>query len=110
MPEAESRWTGDCFVFDGRIALGPALAERPDHLPEGPTMTDSATRTSARIDHLEMRLTEQDATIDDLNRTVTEQWRLIDRLRRRVESLTERVEEAGARVATGGTEPPPPHY
>ncbi len=34
MPEAESRWTGDCFVFDGRIALGPALAERPDHPPE----------------------------------------------------------------------------
>ncbi|TXN41335.1 hypothetical protein FV232_02595 [Methylobacterium sp. WL30] len=34
VPEAESRWTGDCFVFDGRIALGPALAERPDHPPE----------------------------------------------------------------------------
>ena len=65
---------------------------------------------SARIDLLEMRLTEQDATIDDLNRTVTEQWRLIDRLRRQVESLTERVEEAGTRAATGGTEPPPPHY
>ncbi|WP_375456293.1 rhodanese-like domain-containing protein [uncultured Methylobacterium sp.] len=32
--EATSRWTGDCFVFDGRIALGPALAERPDHPPE----------------------------------------------------------------------------
>ncbi|TXN72887.1 SlyX family protein [Methylobacterium sp. WL6] len=65
---------------------------------------------SARIDHLEMRLTEQDATIDDLNRTVTEQWRLIDRLRRQVESLIERVEEAGARTAVGGAEPPPPHY
>ena len=73
-------------------------------------MTDPVTRDSARIDHLEMRLTEQDATIDDLNRTVTEQWRLIDRLRRHVESLTERVEEAGAHAATGGTEPPPPHY
>ena len=34
VPETESRWTGDCFVFDGRIALGPALAERPDHPPE----------------------------------------------------------------------------
>ena len=34
VPEADSRWTGDCFVFDGRIALGPALAERPDHPPE----------------------------------------------------------------------------
>ena len=34
VPEAESRWTGDCFVFDGRIALGPALVERPDHAQE----------------------------------------------------------------------------
>ena len=34
VPPAESRWTGDCFVFDGRIALGPALVERPDHAPE----------------------------------------------------------------------------
>ncbi len=34
VPEAESRWSGDCFVFDGRIALGPALVERPDHAPE----------------------------------------------------------------------------
>lgn len=34
VPEAENRWTGDCFVFDGRIALGPALVERPDHAPE----------------------------------------------------------------------------
>ena len=65
---------------------------------------------SARIDHLEMRLTEQDATIDDLNRTVTEQWRLIDRLARQVEALTDRVEEAGTRAATGAAEPPPPHY
>ncbi|GJD72354.1 oxygen-dependent tRNA uridine(34) hydroxylase TrhO [Methylobacterium goesingense] len=34
VPEAENRWAGDCFVFDGRIALGPALVERPDHPPE----------------------------------------------------------------------------
>ncbi|TXN25126.1 MULTISPECIES: oxygen-dependent tRNA uridine(34) hydroxylase TrhO [Methylobacterium] len=34
VPEAESRWTGDCFVFDDRIALGPGLVERPDHPPE----------------------------------------------------------------------------
>ncbi|GJD30597.1 hypothetical protein PMNALOAF_1845 [Methylobacterium adhaesivum] len=34
VPDAENRWTGDCFVFDGRIALGPALVERPDHAPE----------------------------------------------------------------------------
>jgi UPF0176 protein len=29
MPEAESRWRGECFVFDDRIALGPGLRERP---------------------------------------------------------------------------------
>ncbi|WP_336486454.1 rhodanese-related sulfurtransferase [Methylobacterium nigriterrae] len=34
VPEAESRWRGDCFVFDGRIALGHGLGERPDHPPE----------------------------------------------------------------------------
>lgn len=34
VPDAENRWRGDCFVFDGRIALGPALVERPDHAPE----------------------------------------------------------------------------
>ncbi|WP_375410227.1 rhodanese-related sulfurtransferase [uncultured Methylobacterium sp.] len=34
VPEAQSRWTGDCFVFDERIALGPGLVERPDHDPE----------------------------------------------------------------------------
>ena len=34
VPAAENRWRGDCFVFDGRIALGPALVERPDHAPE----------------------------------------------------------------------------
>jgi UPF0176 protein len=28
VPESESRWRGECFVFDGRIALGHALRER----------------------------------------------------------------------------------
>ena len=27
MPEAESRWTGECFVFDERVALGHGLVE-----------------------------------------------------------------------------------
>ncbi|HEV7440408.1 MAG TPA: SlyX family protein [Methylobacterium sp.] len=73
-------------------------------------MTD-AISDAARIDRLEMRLTEQDLAIEDLNRTTTEQWRLIDRLTRQVAALRERVEEAGER---GGDprapEPPPPHY
>jgi len=28
VPEAESRWRGECFVFDGRTALGHGLRER----------------------------------------------------------------------------------
>lgn len=28
VPERQSRWTGDCFVFDDRIALGHGLAQR----------------------------------------------------------------------------------
>jgi SlyX protein len=63
-----------------------------------------------RIDRLEMRLTEQDSVIEDLNRTVTEQWRVIDRLVRQVETLRDQVEEAAARSAPRGPEPPPPHY
>ena len=63
-----------------------------------------------RIDRLEIRLTEQDATIEDLNRTVTEQWRVIDRLVRQLYMLREQVEEAAARAAPRGLEPPPPHY
>ncbi|MGH1571624.1 SlyX family protein [Methylobacterium sp. P31] len=65
---------------------------------------------STRIDRLEMRLTEQDAVIEDLNRIVTEQWRLIDRLVRQVETLRDQIEEAAARAAPRGPEPPPPHY
>jgi len=29
VPEAESRWRGECFVFDDRVALGHGLRERP---------------------------------------------------------------------------------
>lgn len=63
-----------------------------------------------RIDRLEMRLTEQDSVIEDLNRTVTDQWRVIDRLVRQVAALRDQVEEAAARSAPRGPEPPPPHY
>jgi UPF0176 protein len=36
MPEAESRWRGECFVFDDRVALRHGLQERPtaDHSDE----------------------------------------------------------------------------
>ena len=29
VPETESRWRGECFVFDQRVALGHGLSERP---------------------------------------------------------------------------------
>jgi UPF0176 protein len=29
VPESESRWRGECFVFDERVALGHGLRERP---------------------------------------------------------------------------------
>ena len=28
VPEAQSRWRGECFVFDERVALGHGLRER----------------------------------------------------------------------------------
>lgn len=66
--------------------------------------------STERLDRLEMRLTEQEATVEDLNRIVTDQWRQIDRLTRLVAALREQVEEATARAAQRGPEPPPPHY
>ncbi|GEP11371.1 protein SlyX [Methylobacterium gnaphalii] len=63
-----------------------------------------------RIDRLEIRLTEQEATIEDLNATITAQWKKIDALVRVVQRLEAQIEEASARGATGGAEPPPPHY
>jgi UPF0176 protein len=33
IPQAESRWRGECFVFDDRGALGHGLRERPKDIP-----------------------------------------------------------------------------
>ena len=33
MPAAESRWRGECFVFDERVALGHGLRQRPMERP-----------------------------------------------------------------------------
>ncbi|MHA6324502.1 oxygen-dependent tRNA uridine(34) hydroxylase TrhO [Roseivivax sp. CAU 1753] len=32
VPEADSTWTGDCFVFDGRVSVGHGLREGPHEL------------------------------------------------------------------------------
>jgi UPF0176 protein len=34
VPEADSRWRGECFVFDGRIALGHGLVESTSIKPD----------------------------------------------------------------------------
>ena len=39
VPETESRWRGECFVFDARVALGHGLRERPSD--SGPTKSVS---------------------------------------------------------------------
>jgi UPF0176 protein len=36
IPEADSRWRGECFVFDGRIALGHGLVESTTVHPDLP--------------------------------------------------------------------------
>ena len=36
VPETDSRWRGDCFVFDGRIALGHGLVESGSINPDLP--------------------------------------------------------------------------
>ena len=44
VPETESRWRGECFVFDERVALGHGLQElglRESGLRERPTKSDS---------------------------------------------------------------------
>lgn len=75
----------------------------------GPAMSDTPSETD-RLARLEIRLTEQEATIDDLNATITAQWTAIDRLTRQVARLQEQVEDTAFRAASGGPEPPPPHY
>ena len=92
VPEAESRWRGECFVFDDRVALGHGLRERA---MEAIPMSDVKT-LSDRIDALETRLMFQDETIETLNQTITAQWRKIDALTRQVAALSERLQEAEA--------------
>ena len=56
---------------------------------------------SARIDALEMRLTEQDVVIDDLNATITAQWRQIDALTRQMANSSKRSRQPPTARARG---------
>ena len=96
VPEAESRWRGECFVFDERVALGHGLRERQN----GTAIPMSDDKTLGdRIDALEAKLMFQDETIETLNKTITEQWLKIDALTRQVPSSSERLQEAEAQRA-----------
>jgi UPF0176 protein len=50
VPEADSRWRGDCFVFDGRIALGHGLKESQSIAADAPINSEDfeLLRESAR--------------------------------------------------------------
>ena len=114
VPEQESRWRGECFVFDDRVALGHGLRER--QISDAP-MSD-VEALSERIDALEIRLTFQDETIETLNQTITAQWQQIDALTRQVAGLNERLQEAESsapgrptsrrRIIDGGKRKRPP--
>lgn len=68
-------------------------------------------RLEARLDTLEIRLTEQQAVIDDLNKVALDQWKEINDLRRLVERLEGQLAEAAAGPGIAPQdEPPPPHY
>lgn len=47
VPEKNSTWQGDCFVFDGRVSVGPGLKEGPHllcHACRRPILPDDRTR------------------------------------------------------------------
>ncbi len=103
VPETESRWRGECFVFDERVALGHGLRERVKEPSSMTEKTDELNELSERIDRLEARLMFQDDTIETLNQTITAQWREIDALTRQVASLSERLQEAEANAPAPAT-------
>jgi SlyX protein len=69
------------------------------------------TELTARIDRLEMLVSEQEYTIETLNRIVTEQTKDIDRLECTVEQLRRQVGELRKRIpAARPVDEKPPHY
>ena len=49
VPEADSRWQGDCFVFDGRIALGHGLKESASIAADAPINSDDFELLRERV-------------------------------------------------------------
>jgi SlyX protein len=64
----------------------------------------------ARLDALEIRLVHQERMLEDLNSTITTQWKEIERLTRMLARLEDQMQEIRDSGASGGAEPPPPHY
>jgi SlyX protein len=64
----------------------------------------------ARLEALEIRLVHQERMLEDLNSTITTQWKEIERLTRMLARLEDQMQEIRDSGASGGAEPPPPHY
>ena len=56
VPEAESRWRGECFVFDDRIALGHGLRERaPAFSSDGDTEENGSKQRASVLSQTESK-------------------------------------------------------
>ena len=71
----------------------------------------SEDKNSLRIEDLEMRVAFQEDALDKLSDVIAQQDKTILELRRAVQLLNEQIRKMDAQPgATGGEEPPPPHY
>ncbi len=69
------------------------------------------TEQAARLERLEMLVSEQEYTIETLNRIVTEQTKDIDRLECTVEQLHQQVGDLRKRIPEARPlDEKPPHY
>ncbi|MGY3438553.1 MULTISPECIES: oxygen-dependent tRNA uridine(34) hydroxylase TrhO [unclassified Marinovum] len=69
VPEAQSTWQGDCFVFDGRVSVGHGLTEGPHmlcHACRRPILPEDRTRDGyehgVSCHHCVAETTDQDKT------------------------------------------------
>lgn len=70
----------------------------------------SDTDDRARIEALEIRITQQERTIEDLNTAVTDHWKQIDKLAKQVERMADRLQRVEDGAPSDTPDPPPPHY
>jgi len=51
------------------------------------------TKTSERIDALEIIIAEQQQVIDDLNDMITQQWTAHEKLKRKISQITDQLQD-----------------